>query len=297
LSATRDDILTYCREQSVAFREDASNADPSFTRNRIRHELLPRLETDYNPAVRSALLRLASIARDAADLHALADARMRALVSADGDTADLVSVDALNAEPPAIRRLVVSALCGAVREPGLDHVDRVLALAEGGASGSTLELPGGLRVTREHDRLRFHAVEPATPLPAVALAVPGATALPDRGQYVEARLLGRRDTDLDTFLASKGSNEEMMDADRAGVSLHARTRRDGDRFYPLGAPGERKLKHFLGDRKVPVSQRARVLLIASHDRIVWVVGHRLSEHAKITERTERVLHLRVLDAR
>ncbi|HET8945353.1 MAG TPA: tRNA lysidine(34) synthetase TilS, partial [Candidatus Polarisedimenticolia bacterium] len=68
-------------------------------------------------------------------------------------------------------------------------------------------------------------------------------------------------------------------------------RRPGDRFHPQGAPGSRRLKQFLIDRKVPVDERGRIPLVLTGERIAWVVGHRIDDRFKITPATRRVLVL------
>jgi tRNA(Ile)-lysidine synthase len=87
--------------------------------------------------------------------------------------------------------------------------------------------------------------------------------------------------------------EESFDADALGTGLFVRTWHEGDRFQPLGMSGEKKLQDFFVDEKVPRHQRGRVpLLCAGDGRIAWVVGHRIADPFKITERTNRILNVR-----
>jgi len=83
----------------------------------------------------------------------------------------------------------------------------------------------------------------------------------------------------------------VADRDRAGDTLTVRTRRPGDRFEPLGAGGSRKLKDFLIDQRVPRHERDRVLVVEGAAGIVWVVGLRLDERAKVTRATQRCVRL------
>ncbi len=88
-----------------------------------------------------------------------------------------------------------------------------------------------------------------------------------------------------------GSNQAYLDADLLPGPLLIRPRRAGDRFVPLGAPGSRKVKSFLIDRKVPVDERGRIPLVLSGDRIAWVVGHQIDDRFKVTANTRRILVL------
>jgi tRNA(Ile)-lysidine synthase len=83
----------------------------------------------------------------------------------------------------------------------------------------------------------------------------------------------------------------FLDADLVRAPLRVRGRRPGDRFTPLGAPGDRKLKSFLIDRKVPVDLRGRIPIVLSGDRIAWVMTQAIDDRFKVTPRTRRILVL------
>jgi tRNA(Ile)-lysidine synthase len=86
----------------------------------------------------------------------------------------------------------------------------------------------------------------------------------------------------------------FLDADAAGALLRIRPRRPGDRFRPLGMTGKKKVQDLLVDRKVPRWERARVpILVDAQDRILWVVGQRVAEVARVGETTTRAVRLRV----
>ena len=90
-----------------------------------------------------------------------------------------------------------------------------------------------------------------------------------------------------------GEEGERFDADALGEGLFVRTWESGDRFQPLGMTGEKKLHDFFVDEKVPRRQRGRVPLVCAADgRIAWVVGHRIAEAFKVTERTRRLVRVK-----
>ena len=102
-------------------------------------------------------------------------------------------------------------------------------------------------------------------------------------------MLPRAEVSID--LRTAGKDRAYLDADLLPGPLLIRPRRPGDRFVPLGAPGTRKVKAFLIDRKVPVDQRGRIPLVLSGDRIAWVVEHEIDDRFKVTDRTSRILVL------
>lgn len=90
---------------------------------------------------------------------------------------------------------------------------------------------------------------------------------------------------------SSASGRALLDADVLPGPLSVRHRRDGDRFRPLGALGESKLKSFLIDHKVPRPVRDRIPLVVAGDQIAWVVGYQIDDRFKVTPRTRHVLVL------
>ena len=100
-------------------------------------------------------------------------------------------------------------------------------------------------------------------------------------------LLARRRAALDGF-------EEFLDLEKVELPLVARFPRPGDRMRPLGAPGSRKLQDIFTDLHVPPWLRTRTLLVTMQDRPIWIVGRRIADAVKLTDRTRNVLRLRFI---
>jgi tRNA(Ile)-lysidine synthase len=295
LRARRDDLLEHLAQRGLVCREDTSNADVTLRRNRIRHELIPLLERDYNPGVRDALLRLSHAATDAAEL--LDDlAHTEAAECVAGPSIDIWQYSRVHG---ALRPLLVDRAVGAAATsaPQFDatHYEAIDELAFQGEPGARLDLPGGIVATRSRQSLTFAHSPATTPAPEVyvLLDVPGRTAVAEAGVTVSATLLDRAEFALDAFVAGKSRYDEALDAGAVSGGLVLRTRRDGDVFHPLGAPGRKKVGDFLTDRKVPESDRDRVLLVADECGPVWIVGHRIDERVKVGDATRRVVKLSV----
>jgi tRNA(Ile)-lysidine synthase len=167
------------------------------------------------------------------------------------------------------------------------HIEEMLSLATK-AAGKRLNLPGGLVFAVEYDRYLLTLDEAAlSPLPPLKgefqLKIPGETRLP--GWRVEAAIVGREDvSDEDDFTA-------YLDLAKSGDRLTVRTRKRGDRFQPLGLDQAKKLGEFMIDAKIPQAWRGRIPLVCSGEQILWVVGWRLDERAKVGTETKRVLRL------
>ncbi len=290
LRARRRDILEYLKERGLSFREDSSNADQTFLRNRIRRELLPLLGS-YNPLFGESVLRLARSMGDVADL--LQDAARDAV--RDCVTEREILLEPFGRVPGAVRPLVIDAAVAgaAARVPQLDaaHYEAVIELALAGEPGARISLPGGIEAVRTSGAVRFGTADPP-PEPEAAevpVAVPGRVTA---GRVLLSTSLAQRsEFDLDAFLMTKTRYDEVMDFDSLAGRLLLRPRRNGDVFRPLGAAGRKKVGDFLTDLKTPAGERRRLMIVADEQGPVWVIGCRIDERVKVTAGTKQVLRL------
>jgi tRNA(Ile)-lysidine synthase len=302
LCATRDEIVQYLKRRALPWREDATNVDTAYTRNYIRHQLLPLLQQD---ARGSLVEELSELATSAERLYVriereAEEARSNVAQSVAGN----VILDALGLaslpEPVAIeliRRAVVSL--GGESDWAGPHYKSVLQLAQKSKGGKRAALPGGLTARREWTQIILSTREPAgvglappTSAPTV-LAVPGETQF--AGRVIEASILPRGEMDLAKLTRDKGRFTEYLDVDHVKLPIMVRTRKAGDRFQPLGMAGEKKVGKFLTTAKVPRQLRERILVLADREEIVWVYPIRIGERVKITVGTRRVLQLTIRD--
>jgi len=148
-----------------------------------------------------------------------------------------------------------------------------------------------VRVVTEYGRLRFETADYADSQEADVtegvINIPGRTVISHLGLEFEVETM--RKEDFKDFLQRKNDRQEAVDRKRISEPLRVRFRRRGERFWPLGARGEKKLKDFFIDQKVPRRLRDRIPLVVSGDRVIWVVGYRIDERVKVTEKTEEVL--------
>ncbi len=298
----RQETADYCQSQGLDPVDDPTNVSPRFLRNRVRVELLPLLR-QYNPQIDSALLRTAETAR--ADLAVLEGMASDALVNDGGGQAVILSRSRLKELPEGLQRhalrLAVRRLLGDTRDIEGDHIEALIA-GLAAEPGHHVDLPRGLRFDMGNEGAILALTqaegsgspEPAGPGPAppaeARLAVPGITRW---GEWqvevatadVSGAVEGAQTPPADPWQA-------WLDADIVGEDLWVRSRRPGDRFQPLGMAGEKKLQDFFVDARVPRAERDAVPLVRGRPGIVWVVGHRIDERARITGATRRVLRLR-----
>ena len=306
LAVTRADTEAYCRALGLRPRMDESNRSPDFTRNRVRAELLPLLE-ELNPSVRDALLRLSTTA--ARELSYLDGEVDRLWQDAAEVGQDRVALDrrTIGRLPTALRahalRRAVAAVKGDLDGVHLRHADDMMRLLKGPA-GRAIDLPGGLRFHVGYDEaIVARADADLCPLPRFegehALTAMGETRV--GGWRIAVRLVDRPADDAlrrsgdggagDTAGGPPAVSLARMSRRAVEGGLVLRTRRPGDRFRPLGAPGHKKLQDFMVDAKIPASWRDRVPLVVTPRGIAWVVGWRIAEWSRVTPEDRQVVEI------
>ncbi|MFC1948999.1 tRNA lysidine(34) synthetase TilS [Chloroflexota bacterium] len=291
LIVNRQETERYCDVCRLEPRFDASNLSMSPLRNRVRHQLLPLLG-EYNSQIDSALLRTARIAADdLACLDEISTGLASAIVQKQGENIAL-DRDKFLGLPAALKRhllrRVIEELLGSLKDIEARHIEEII-VASGKPAGTSINLPGGLVFVVEYDRyLLAPAAALLCPLPNISgeyeLKIPGETVLP--GWRVVATTIGREQME-----AREDGYTAYFNLDSAGDKVVVRSRRRGDRFQPLGMSQSKKLGEYMIDAKVPRAWRQRVLILCSPEHILWVVGYRIDDRAKVTEDTKQVLRL------
>jgi tRNA(Ile)-lysidine synthase len=285
------DLRAWLESRGLPFREDASNRDRRFLRNRIRAELLPTLERRYEPRIVEHLARLATIAREEDELldgfvRELADAfilRQGRTISLDMKTLPLLF--------PALARRVgrefLRQLLGDLRGVTYEDVASLCALGE----GKELALRKGLVLRREAGRIGPRPRSPKTRPFRILWDGRGVLPVPAAG----LALVGERRKMAGGALRPAGDDASgaVLDAGKLSFPLIVRNRRPGDLYRPLGAPGRKKLKEILRAKGIPVAARDLLPVIVSGGQIVWAPGLAVAERFKVGEGTRTVFTIRV----
>ncbi|MGE0463323.1 MAG: tRNA lysidine(34) synthetase TilS [Vicinamibacterales bacterium] len=293
LDIGRRELRAWLDTRGEAWREDATNDDVGVARNRIRHEVLPRLAL-LNTRVEEALARAARIhAADARLLDQLAAAEADRLVAREGPTRVQLNLDALARLPEALARRVVLQTLETLDPSRAYGWEETNAVLDPGPKAPVREI-GPIRL----ERIRGFAVLTSrgarAPHPptrpdeaAVPLEVPGAAHHPLGHWVVEAA--GPMSREL---AGTASTHRAVLDADAIGRRLTVRGWRPGDRVEPLGLGGHKKVQDVFVDRKVPRGERGLVpIVLDGEGRIAWVAGHVVGEAFRVTPRSAAVVVL------
>lgn len=276
LGITREEIESYAVENGVTYVHDSTNDDMAFTRNFVRAEVFPKLNTVNAQAIRHIAAAAKLLAEDEAAL-------MQAAFNAGGiektDNGNIfVDIAALLCQPAAVRkrmlRLALDMGCG-LTDVAQGHIDDMLVLAERNITGKLIELPGGAAAAVEYGKLSIGKKKEKNYNNALV-------DFHGQGHYV----LG--DTALwclmeDSIVCEPGS--ECFDREAIqGASF--RRRLAGDYIRPLGMAGTKRLSDYLSDRKVPLRARDGLVVLAKGAEVFWVVGVGVSETSKVRENAQ-----------
>lgn len=294
IEVSRAEIEEYCHQNGLEFRIDATNRDVAYTRNRIRHELIPYIKQHFNSSIVDALVRMGTIVRDEEDfLQVYCREEYNRLVEASDQDRLSIDLKGFLMRPIAVRRrvlrMVLLTIGGTLDEIGANHVEDVLDMVTNSSTGSVLTLPNGIKVLKDYDSVVVWRGELHSPVPLFEypLDVPGSVTVKECGIEVTTRWVQRKE------VCFSSPWRVYIDGDAISGRLRVRNRRQGDRFKPFGMGGTKKLKEYFIDRKVPRNERDGIPLVADEKNIIWVVGWQIHDDYKVTPATHKVVQMEV----
>ena len=298
LGVWEEEIQSFAMEKKIPFLSDSSNLKKDYLRNRIRLALIPLMEREYQPNFKEILLRTSNILREEDDyLEKGAEAAYQKVVREERETLSF-KFSEYQSLHQAIQWRVIRKILGRIYDRGVaveegewSDVNEMYRKLHQSSPSFLLELPRGAWVEKRYDSVLLGKgkVKPFLPFD-VELISPGRTLIREIGKEVVIE-----ETDRDKFKNYRGPlNTALMDYGSLQFPLRMRNFRPGDQFYPLGAKGTQKLKNFFTDHKIPKFERPKVPLLVSGEMIAWIVGYRIDERVKITEKTRKVLAVKVV---
>ncbi len=283
LNVTRIGLESYCLALGLEHLEDETNLDLSFSRNRLRHRVIPQLEKSFHPSIKSMLLKVSDYCVrlenwEKNTLDNITSGGIPSLLDYDFEIGQYAST------PEPFREGLALKLLGSVLEvqPKASLLSETMKMLGGNAEG-TVRLPGGAALEFEggqvkytgsgperHTKQRIRVIEQK-------LKIPGSLEIPDLGQKIHADL-----ESYDGSLRFPTGNDALVDAEKISLPLVVRNRKPMDTFQPLGMKGKKKLKDFLIDRKVPRRSRDLLPLVFDADGVlVWIAGVEISEAVRL----------------
>ena len=265
LDKSREEIHQYAIENGIKWREDHTNAETQFLRNKIRHELLPVIDGISKEGRASILKSISHLASENELYRELVDKKLFQIVKKDGEVQKASHLSPLNSQ----------LLFEWLRDYGFNS-DQVHFIyeAKNGQPGTVFFSPTH-KVTIERDGVEL------TPI--------------CQHDKTKVELVYEQHPNDDNFVIDKSPEVAQLDYDKLTFPLKLRIWQAGDRFYPLGMKGSRLLSDFMKDLKLTTRQKEECqVLTTAKDEIVWVVGRRVDERFKVTDKTKSILKIQMV---
>ena len=304
----RSDLTAYLERNRIPFVLDESNNDLRFTRNRIRHQILPWLQSVFHPGIVESLNRFSEIlCRENEWMETVAAAHLDLCrVERGAGWIHLSSASIRELHPALARRVVRRAIRevkGDLRKISFFHVQSILDLADRAYGPSSVHLPDRIRVVCSKTAIRLEKSNESLRVPRRETLFdhervfqtdievpkkdnPTIIDIPEVGSRLHLTVISRKEISPGDFNSPKIA---LLDMEALSFPLIVRQVREGDRFKPLGAPGSQKVHKFFVDHHVPARCRRTCPVLVSGERIVWVCGHRIDDDFKMKPTSTRIL--------
>ncbi|MGD2295191.1 MAG: tRNA lysidine(34) synthetase TilS [Candidatus Aminicenantes bacterium] len=289
IQTQRPEIEAYLKKIKAEYRVDESNFDRRFLRNRIRNELLPFFQKEFDPHIISRIGKVTSVLQeDEKVLRELADKEARKAIVQQGGEIFLDCRSLSNLPVGIARRLVrayIAAVKGDLRKISFEDIESVLGLE----AGKETHLKGDLLLRREGNAIFRKKAKKKR----LSFEISWTAERPLVIAELNKRIFGRQTSRAPEGLAFDDRKEANLDLETLHFPLTVRLRREGDRYQPLGSPGRKKLKEVMRAKNIPVGERDRMPVFLSAGEIVWVYGLPVSEKFKITPKTKEAFVISV----
>ena len=275
MEISREEIMKYAEENSIQYREDRSNSDPHYLRNRIRHELLPLIES-WRPGVRRSLARTVELSRE---IDHLIKVHLEQKLDNEVDGRGERKIPIASIMESGTPKLILHHL---LRSHGFhpDRLEDILIALEARRTGTTFT-GNGIEVIVDRDHLLMAPIEEP----------PRSWTINSLDQLPFDLPLEFTITSADRIDLSEGPTVAWLDLTTITFPLIYRPWRSGDRIRPIGLDGSKLISDILIDAKMPRNEKQKVMVLESGAEIVWLPSFRISDRHKATPDTEKVLRV------
>lgn len=292
LSVWREELEDYAGKNDLFYREDQTNKDCYFFRNKVRNKLIPYLEKEFNPRLSEGIYRLTDILKEENNFlnNLTEDLLKELLISQENDKVILNTDKLLNCHKALRRRLIRFVLNKFIHnfsDINYEKIDKILELMDG-ETGKLFKFShitirksyNTLVISEDNEKEEWREYEKL-------LSFPGETVSTFFGIKIIIKF-GRGDEVI------RGNNFiGLFDKKKLLPPISLRTRKRGDRFTPSGMKGKKKIKDFFIDKKIPLVERDKIPIICSGGKIAWVGGLRIDEYFKVTSETEEIVTIQI----
>jgi len=296
LCLSRWQIEEYLKSQNIPWQTDHTNIDCRFTRNRIRHKLLPYFAKSTPNLVELvfSLSQHSAILADNIETCA-GTAIQNCLISKDNTHTALDLNKFLNQPQPIQVELIQTVLtqlgCG-LQKFTFEHYQKIIGFVKSSQSGKILTMPGKIKIIKGYDKFFITAPSQKTNdvQKEIVLSIPGKSLFAD--WQIETEILPIDSLNIKTIKNNTNDFVQWFDFQKIKSPLTARFRHQGDRFKPFGLGKSKKIGKFLTSEKIDLNSRKKAFLICDSEKVLWLVPIRRSNEAIVTDKNRLVLQIK-----
>lgn len=296
LDVSRDEIERYIKENNIEVRIDKTNFKPIYSRNKIRLELIPFIKENFNENFIDTIYRTSRLmAVDSDFLNKFALEKYEQMIHKETKNKIIINrekfLDQHDSIKSRILRIAIEKLLGHIKGIEEKHIYDAINLVFNNNTGKRIHLPKNIQISIGYG---YFTVEKIDLKNAIAnyeyiIDIEKLTKIDELKCEIITEILDVNEVDIN----KTNRFIKYFDYDKIYGNLYIRNRRPGDKFFPLGMKGKKKLKDFFIDLKIPRDIRDKIPLLVDDCNIIWVVGYRTSELYKIKPETKRVLKIQI----
>ncbi len=290
LNVTKKEILEYLHENNYEYCTDKTNLHDIYGRNKIRLNLIPYLEKNFNPGIQETLYRMSeSMYRDKKIIEKYVELKFNdVLVKKEKERVVLdlgVLRDMEQGEAGRVVRRAVEELKGNTVNVEMKHIDYTVDFMRTGSTGKKIDLSQGFTAEISYGNFIINKIVENIPNFQYNIILNHSLSIPEVGKMLTCRILD--------ILEYKGDDDMSISLDYGLVkgNLVVRNRRPGDSMIPCGMVGRKKIKDIFIDMKVPAEERESRIIIADDDNILWLEGFRIHNSYKVSDSTKKILNI------
>ena len=298
LSISRNEIESYCQQEDLNPCYDQSNEETIYTRNKIRHKIIPYIEKEINPSLKDVMIRMTNLIKEEDDyLDKLAQNFYSEIVLKEGNEEIIIDYCQFKNLDEVMKRRIFFNTIYKLKEIKADiylkHYKEIKKILNK-KNNKKIDLPGSIKVKKEYNKLIIKKgnFEEDIKKYSIKLNLNSKIKLPYNYQ-IKAKKSKKNEGWKKEVIKN---NRCLVDFNKINFPLKVRNRRAGDKFAPLGLNGSKKIKDYFIDKKVKKSERDKIpLVVDNNGLIIWIAGYHINEKAKITKETDNILKLFLIE--
>ena len=296
IETERKEVMIFLKQNRIPWREDSSNQNLTFLRNRIRKILIPKLIADFKTDLAEKVTKTTKIFREDDQYLEKQTLDIFTNIMKYNEKKDIIfEIEKITELPVSLKRrtirLAIENISGSLRKITFEHIEKIIKLLSSSRPHLKLSLPNGLVVQKDYSLLKFKGkLNKKINFYYEFNYLPETIKIPEIGRKIKLKLIDWNPL-LDPLT---DQNTALIDFEKINFPIIVRNRKNGDLFQPLGTKGSKKIKDFFMDIKTPREERQQVPIVIFGNFIAWIAGKRIDNRVKVTKLTRKAIKMVII---